>query len=139
MDGELRARILSEFPNLQLPSESRTFFCSQLVSLLLDKNGLIGMTKARPDITPTGLSVVLSKSGTKWKDVTSEVYNEAAIDEISENSPASMAATYDNRMARVHQVRALIPLTAATEIIGGYMDRMNKSIEDTMDKLLRMK
>lgn len=56
--------------------ETRPYFCSQLLPMLLERAGLVAKGSTAPNVTPTGLFKALAFQG--WKDVTATDYDRTA-------------------------------------------------------------
>lgn len=114
--------------------KSSTFFCSQLVGILLQHAGLIPQGSFKDAITPTGLYATLKNA--EWRNVTESDYLCDVPDTSNESiAKASCVAAYLETMGAVHLNKNQAAVVEATKILEAAFKGM-KDILDGADRLL---
>ena len=119
--------------------ETRPYFCSQLVPMLLERAGLLTQGSTAPNVTPTGLFKALAFLG--WKDVTATDYNRTAALALRDDPLAAASCaqsfTFWKVMIAIERRRlALHPIPAAVE---GALQEVRDRLDGLALKLNRLR
>lgn len=127
---EFRKQLENQLPQYAVPEAARSFFCSQLVVLLLERLGLLSNDMDPAISTPTGLYKTLFEQN--WNDVTDQSYHKTAIKDAVEGSPSSCGREY-------YSVLSIASLASQQEVLTQHSEihaaTQNRAIEilDTLN------
>jgi hypothetical protein len=103
LDATFRQKIHQTLPSFTFGFQSRTFFCSELVAVLLTHVGLMHVGPNVSTLTPSGLFAYLQNVGRtpqeRWVDVTASDYSDAFIKRWSDVMQSTWEAAYSERLA----------------------------------------
>jgi hypothetical protein len=134
---EFRARVLKDMPRHKFKLQESTYYCSDLVRVLLSKVDLIGQQDRTIRISPSALFDVLKGGG--FEDVTEQDYSLAAVNAIPQENQAT--SVRDHFLATTAQIKFFAGdhgFNDLWDVLDEKVAAFNQSLENTQDKLFRM-
>jgi hypothetical protein len=134
---EFRARVLKDMPDHKFALEESTYYCSDLVRVLLSRVDLIGEQDRTIRISPSALFDVLKAAG--FDDVTEQDYSLAAVRAIpQEHRPISVRNHFMATMVQIKFFAGDHGFKDLWDVLEKKVAAFNQSLEDTQHKLFRM-
>ena len=134
--SEAEWKLLDKWAPDALPDcETRPYFCSQLVPMLLERAGLLANGSTAPNVTPTGLFKALAFLG--WKDVTVTDYDRTAALHLRDDTlaAASCAQSFTFWKVMIAMERRRLALNPIPAAVGGALQEVRDRLDGLTPRL----
>jgi hypothetical protein len=134
---EFRQRVLKDYPDHKFTFEERTFYCSDLIRVVLSIVGLIPKQHRDARVTPSAFYDVLEAQA-GWKDVTDVDFSKVRVDALRSDRRESVSAHYEQALIEAGDWRSRHGFTELWDLVEMTFDRFRTSLDGTTDWLNRI-
>ena len=133
---EFRSRVLKDFPQHKFALEESTYYCSDLVRVILSAVGIIPKQDRNIRITPSALFDQLSQSG--FEDVTDRCYSQEHLDDMARVMKISVQNHYDSAVRDAHFWSGKQGFDDLWAVVEKQYDHATRVLDGHIDNLMRM-
>jgi hypothetical protein len=133
---EFRARVLRDYPDHKFRFHEQTFYCSDLVRVVLSRTEVLPPQDRSVTVTPSALFDQLRNAG--WTDVTDSDYAAAAVATMAEGPKSTVKDRYDIAVSRARFFRSDHGFNELWDVVDKSYQRVIGTLEDMQDKLFRI-
>jgi hypothetical protein len=133
LDPDFRAKVAQTLPAYQFAFQTRSFFCSQLVVVLLWHAGLLDQRFQFERLTPSGLFDVLHRDN--WADVTGTDYGDEALEAWSRSNRLDWEIRYLQDIGYIQSRRNHYVNAVTVEVLEDMLGNFSEHLDNTIDRL----